>query len=219
MSSSLRNEPSICVSVAPRTAREATVLLGEADSSAANYIELRLDGLKDQPTSLKSAIRSMSKPLVLTYHDDPTLSLGSKISPNQLGELVEYAEYVDTEVEIPKNSSVRRIRSKHVWHSISLEQAEILVNEAWKSGCEIVKLAFKAQSFADNITALKLTSKLKVPNIVFCMGELGVLSRVLAPLYGSAWTYASLRAGLETAPGQVDVQTLRELYQALRGSS
>jgi len=215
----LRNEPSICVSVAPRTAREATVLLGEADSSAANYIELRLDGLKDQPTSLKSAIRSMSKPLVLTYHDDPTLSLGSKISPNQLGELVEYAEYVDTEVEIPKNSSVRRIRSKHVWHSISLEQAEILVNEAWKSGCEIVKLAFKAQSFADNITALKLTSKLKVPNIVFCMGELGVLSRVLAPLYGSAWTYASLRAGLETAPGQVDVQTLRELYQALRGSS
>ena len=215
----MRNEPSICVSVAPRTAREATVLLGEADSSAANYIELRLDGLKDQPTSLKSAIRSMSKPLVLTYHDDPTLSLGSKISPNQLGELVEYAEYVDTEVEIPKNSSVRRIRSKHVWHSISLEQAEILVNEAWKSGCEIVKLAFKAQSFADNITALKLTSKLKVPNIVFCMGELGVLSRVLAPLYGSAWTYASLRAGLETAPGQVDVQTLRELYQALRGSS
>jgi len=219
MSSSLRNEPNICVSVAPRTAREAAVLLGEADSSSANYIELRLDGLHDDPTSLKSTMKSLSKPLVLTYHDDPTLSLGSKITPNQLRELIGYAEYVDTEVEPPQDSNAKRIRSRHVWHSISIEQAEMLVNEAWKSGCEIVKLAFKAQSFADNITALKLTSKLKVPNIIFCMGELGVVSRVLAPLYGSAWTYASLRAGLETAPGQVDVQTLREFYQALRGSS
>jgi len=219
MSSSLRSEPNICVSVAPRTAREAVVLLGEADSSAADCIELRLDGLNDDPTNLRSAMEGLSKPLVLTYPSDLTLSLGSKFSPRQISGLIEYADYIDMDVELPENSRVKRIRSKHVWHSISIEQAEMLVNEAWESGCAIVKLAFKAQSFTDNITALKLTSKLRVPNIVFCMGELGVVSRVLAPLYGSAWTYASLRAGLETAPGQVDVQTLRELYHTLRGSS
>ncbi|MEM0322063.1 MAG: type I 3-dehydroquinate dehydratase [Thermoprotei archaeon] len=165
---------------------------------------------------MKSLLEGLDKPLVLTYPDDSTLSLGAKISPNKLRELMVYAEYVDTGVEPPEGLAVKRIGSKHVWSSVTMGEGEKLVDEISKSGCEIVKLAFKAQSFADNITALKLTSKLRVRNIVLCMGELGVFSRVLAPLYGSAWTYACLRPGLETAPGQLDVNTLRELYQTLR---
>jgi 3-dehydroquinate dehydratase/shikimate dehydrogenase len=45
------------------------------------------------------------------------------------------------------------------------------------------------------------------------MGEEGLVSRVLGPRAGAAFTFASLEDGVETAPGQVTARTLRELYR------
>jgi len=46
------------------------------------------------------------------------------------------------------------------------------------------------------------------------MGEEGLVSRVLGPRAGGAFTFASLEDGTETAPGQVTAATMRKLYRA-----
>ena len=45
------------------------------------------------------------------------------------------------------------------------------------------------------------------------MGTPGVLTRVLGPRYGSAFTFAAPDAATATAPGQLDLSTLRDLYR------
>jgi 3-dehydroquinate dehydratase/shikimate dehydrogenase len=45
------------------------------------------------------------------------------------------------------------------------------------------------------------------------MGEEGLVSRVLGPRAGGAFTFASFADGGETAPGQVSARTLRDLYR------
>ena len=50
----------------------------------------------------------------------------------------------------------------------------------------------------------------------FAMGEAGKLSRILSPLCGGYFTYASLETGKEAAPGQISVQEIREIYSCLK---
>jgi 3-dehydroquinate dehydratase/shikimate dehydrogenase len=45
------------------------------------------------------------------------------------------------------------------------------------------------------------------------MGEEGLVSRVLSPRAGAAFTFASWCDGAETAPGQVKAETLRDVYR------
>ena len=52
--------------------------------------------------------------------------------------------------------------------------------------------------------------------IAFCMGEQGKISRVMAPLLGSYLTYASLNKGEESAPGQLTVKEIKEVFRILK---
>ena len=49
----------------------------------------------------------------------------------------------------------------------------------------------------------------------FALGEPGALTRVLAPAWGSWGTYASVRTGDETAPGQFTSDQLRNVFNVL----
>ena len=53
----------------------------------------------------------------------------------------------------------------------------------------------------------------KTPLIVLAMGEIGFPSRVLGPLYGGLFTYASPAASAGTAAGQVSAKVLRQVYR------
>jgi 3-dehydroquinate dehydratase / shikimate dehydrogenase len=46
-----------------------------------------------------------------------------------------------------------------------------------------------------------------------CMGEQGIISRVLGVRAGSVFTFASAGAGQETGPGQISAQELRSVYR------
>lgn len=75
----------------------------------------------------------------------------------------------------------------------------------------ILKLVFKAISFEDNLISLKLCkefSKKKINIISFCMGTLGIFSRILCVLNGSFLTYGSVVE--ETAPGQIKIKDIRD---------
>jgi 3-dehydroquinate dehydratase/shikimate dehydrogenase len=80
---------------------------------------------------------------------------------------------------------------------------------------EFVKVVSTARTLADNLAVLRLIEdRSRSSNIVgIAMGEEGLVSRVLGPRAGAAFTFASLEDGVETAPGQVTARTLRDLYR------
>jgi 3-dehydroquinate dehydratase/shikimate dehydrogenase len=79
---------------------------------------------------------------------------------------------------------------------------------------EFVKVVSTAKSLADNLAVLKLIEEhsLSAQVVGIAMGEEGLISRVLGPRAGAAFTFAAFSNGAETAPGQVSAQVLRDLY-------
>ena len=88
--------------------------------------------------------------------------------------------------------------------------------------CAVAKVAWRARSVRDNIEAFELLATRVKPAVVLCMGEPGLMSRVLAPKFGAFLTFAhagsdsdAQRAAANaagTAPGQVSVQDMVNLY-------
>ncbi len=80
---------------------------------------------------------------------------------------------------------------------------------------DYIKVVSTAHSLADNLAVLRLIEdRSRSARVVgIAMGEEGLVSRVLAPRSGAAFTFASLDEGVETAPGQVAARTLRDLYR------
>jgi 3-dehydroquinate dehydratase / shikimate dehydrogenase len=80
---------------------------------------------------------------------------------------------------------------------------------------DFVKVVSTARTLSDNLAVLKLIEDRSLASQVvgIAMGEEGLLSRVLGPRSGAAFTFASPDDGTETAPGQVTVRTLLDLYR------
>lgn len=80
---------------------------------------------------------------------------------------------------------------------------------------DYIKVVSTARSLADNLAVLRLIEA-HAPTSRFvgiAMGEEGIVSRVLGPRSGATFTFASSDRGVETAPGQISVETLRTLYR------
>ena len=77
------------------------------------------------------------------------------------------------------------------------------------------KVVSTATALTDNISMIKFVAHQgdKHSLVSMCMGEQGIISRVLGVRAGSVFTFASASAGEETAPGQVTAQELRSVYR------
>jgi 3-dehydroquinate dehydratase type I len=87
-------------------------------------------------------------------------------------------------------------------------------------GPDTVKMVTYANSVDDNLRILQLIPEARGKGqriVAFCMGPKGRVSRIMAPLFGSALSYASLRRGAETAPGQLTVSEMREALRITGG--
>ena len=105
------------------------------------------------------------------------------------------------------------------WHNFeqtpSAEELNTLLNKM-KEYSNNVKIVTMAKNMNDNLRALKLYETAKRSNlnlITFCMGEYGVLSRVLCTYAGAPFTYATLTDAI--APGQLMVKQMRLIYDKL----
>jgi 3-dehydroquinate dehydratase type I len=70
-------------------------------------------------------------------------------------------------------------------------------------------------SLKDNARLLGLLNDTR-PVVVVGMGHKGRITRIAALLLGSPFTYASLAAGKETAEGQIDWKSLKEIYKRIK---
>ncbi len=99
-----------------------------------------------------------------------------------------------------------------------LDEMKQMVQRQLKAGADVCKIATTAQQFEDNFTLLRLISEFPEVRLVsFAMGALGITSRVLCPLVGGDFTYASIEQGKESAQGQITVRDLTQIYQMVVG--
>ena len=80
---------------------------------------------------------------------------------------------------------------------------------------EFIKIVTTARSLADNVIMMRfLERKGDMASLVgLCMGDQGILSRVLSVRAGGVFTFASAGQGEETAPGQMTARTLTDTYR------
>ena len=82
---------------------------------------------------------------------------------------------------------------------------------------EFVKVCPTARLLADNLTLMRFLEKMEdhpgSSVVGICMGDAGIISRVLGLRAGSAFTFAAATQGEETAPGQIAARTLIETYR------
>lgn len=102
--------------------------------------------------------------------------------------------------------------------TLSLSSMKGIVQRQLKAGADVCKVVTTAQKFEDNLAVLQLVSEFPRTRIVsFAMGSIGFTSRVLCPLVGGDFTYASIEPGKESASGQITVGELREIYGMVTG--
>ena len=77
------------------------------------------------------------------------------------------------------------------------------------------KLVSTANTLADNVEMMKFLQNQSQRHslIGLCMGEQGIISRVLGVRAGSVFTFGAANPGDETAPGQVTARSLRDIYR------
>ena len=137
------------------------------------------------------------------------------------------AEIVDIELEtrnLEKAIPLIKKRAKCLlsFHELektpSLDRMKGIIQRQLEAGADICKVITTAQRFEDNLTVLQLIADFPQAKMVaFAMGPLGLASRILCPLMGGDFTYASTEEGKESAPGQITVKQLRKIYGMVSG--
>ena len=84
-----------------------------------------------------------------------------------------------------------------------------------KIPADFYKVVSTATTLSDNVTMMKFLQAQsdKHALIGLCMGEQGIISRVLSVRAGSVFTFGAISADLKTAPGQVSARDLRSIYR------
>ena len=85
---------------------------------------------------------------------------------------------------------------------------------------DVVKIVTYAREFSDNFKIFKLARRFAARSspklIAFCMGDKGLISRILYKRFGLFLTYASYKSGRETADGQIPFEQMKYVYRADR---
>jgi 3-dehydroquinate dehydratase/shikimate dehydrogenase len=184
----------------------------------ADLIELRLDTVADPDVS--AALAGRPRPVIITCR--PEWEGGSFAGSETerkaiLSEaLARGAEYVDVEWRagfddlLAQTGGRRIVLSSHDFTGIPADLGE-RARAMRATGAEVVKLAAQATRLSDCVPLLQLGRALAPdgPVVTIAMGEYGLASRVLAGLFGSAWSYAGSLDGV----GQVTPETLLGRYR------
>lgn len=133
---------------------------------------------------------------IMPYVDSVDIELGTPVS-DAVGKLAQRKTILVSEHDFEKTPDTDELRD--------------MVDRAKKQGADIVKIAAMANCREDVIRLLEFNRSCTEPLITIAMGPLGTVSRVIAPLFGSLFTYGYLTKPV--APGQLSVAQLVEEFR------
>jgi 3-dehydroquinate dehydratase/shikimate dehydrogenase len=229
----------ICVPVCESRASELTRRVTDAAASA-DLVELRMDCLPGVEFAL--ALRRLEelrrasgpRPLILTLRPAEQGGRREIDILNRLAFWVEHFLYddaydglADIELELlllvqqsedtrwKKLDWSRVICSHHDFTGVPAGLEKIYERMA-STPARILKIAVSAGDITDCIPIFNLLERARAQGrelIAIAMGQHGIATRILGPSRGAFLTYGTLDDTHATAPGQVGVNELRELYR------
>lgn len=203
----------------------------EAAANENSLLELRLDYLP-RPALVLLKLKQFAE-----FHRDITLvatcrraSNGGKFrgsAASQLDVLLKAAaagcQLVDVELETARSLKADQIEKlrRHAGVIISFHdfRGTKKLDETWQEmnglPADYIKVVSTAKSLSDNVKMLRLLEERSdiESTVGVCMGEPGIISRILNVRFGSTFTFASAQTGEETAPGQIAARVLRDVYR------
>ena len=203
----------ICVAISDKNPDKCIELLGKVEMA-----EIRLD-LTEYTSDEIIKVFSSGTSCIATCRPD-------KVGLNKQYEALKTAmetgaSYVDIEIEAPKEQREKLIKvakanhariiiSYHNYNETpSIDELLKIVNECYEMGADVAKVAVQANSQQDAAKVLSLYSADK-PVVALAMGEFGKITRLIAPMLGAEFTFASTDEGVGTAPGQITYSKMIE---------
>ena len=222
--------PRVCVAV---TGSDPAELLDKADSLVRDnpFLEFRLDYLSKPGLALpKIKAFFEMQPQAVVIATCRRAASGGKFRgsvASQLELLSKAAaagcQLLDVELQTAvkcKGEQLQKLRSKaalvlsfHDFHAT--KKLDETLERMRHYPADFYKVVSTATTLSDNVTMMKFLEKESDRHALvgLCMGEQGIISRLLAVRAGSAFTFAAVSPGEQTAPGQVTAQELRNVYR------
>jgi 3-dehydroquinate dehydratase type I len=220
----------VCVALPPKTIDEAFVLIEKAEAQHADLIEIRLDSLTNHDR-IADIPRCSNTPLIATNKSMKRQGKFSGSETEQQKILMTAArngfEYVDVDLSTPNiGKLVGDLREAGAKPIVSFHDFDQTPTLSWLNkvlekeialGADVCKIVTTARHVEDNLTTLDFVSKAskKAKIVCFAMGELGKPSRLLSPVFGAFFTFASIDEKRKTAKGQLTIQEMRSAYELL----
>lgn len=225
----------VCVSIGTNDVNSLQNMVKESFDNNADFIEIRFDFFP------KSSVNDVLA-VVLDHRDQAVFTCratneGGKYSGEEqerIATLRRLAAFRPMLLDVEYNTMVANEYLQDQfnalncdillsWHNFELTPAyDELVNrvDRMKEYGNNVKVVCMARSIDDSISMLQLYEHARASNvnlIAFCMGEHGILSRVLCTYAGAKFTYASLADAV--APGQLTLKQMRTVYEKLSANA
>ena len=222
--------PKVCLALSGDTADD---MLAIAESMARDnpFLEFRLDYLKQPLAALPKIHRFLeTHQYVTAIATCRRADSGGKFKGSLAAQLEVLAkahaagcQIVDLELQSAskaKPEAIARLRSRAAlilsFHDFrATRNLDETLAKMLKIPADFYKLVATAATLSDNVAMMKFLQAQsgKHALIGLCMGEQGIISRVLSVRAGSAFTFAAVSADLKTAPGQVSARDLRGIYR------
>ena len=211
-------KPRICVSIVSNDLKAIKEV-----ESLVDLFEVRIDLIGD---GWQEVAKQLEKPWLACNRsaDEGGSWQGSEVKRTEelLSAIELGASIVDIELETGNLKAVMPLIKEKAkcllsWHDIAgtppLGKLKEIVRRQLAAGADICKVVTTAQKFEDNLAVLQLIADFPKARVVaFAMGPLGFASRILCPLVGGDFIYASVEQGKEAAPGQITAGDLRKIY-------
>jgi 3-dehydroquinate dehydratase/shikimate dehydrogenase len=222
--------PRLCVAV---VGADAPTMVERAESLIRDnpFLEFRLDYLT-QPLAALPKLRNF-----LELHPEATFVAtcrravnGGKFKGSVANQLVVLRKAADlgfqlVDLELQSVESLKAAELRDLYDRVGMiishhdfkatKRLDAQFAEMSKYPADFYKLVSTATTLHDNVVMMRLleANSARHEMIGLCMGEQGIISRVLGVRAGSVFTFGSAAKGEETAPGQVLAGELRDTYR------
>ena len=212
----------ICISLADLSFETCVEALKDIEMA-----ELRLD-LLDFSLEQIQEIFALPNRLIATHR--PTTISEEERKEILITAIDSGADYVDVEIEADASfkksifktcgaKDCKVILSFHNYENTpSKKELEDIIKHCFDDGADIAKIACRVNTEADAARILSLYDRENIKEnqlVAIGMGEKGKITRLAAPLLGAPFTFAALTDAKKTAPGQLDVNTLKSILDII----
>lgn len=218
------------MSILPETFDQALELIDQCGKANADFIEIRLDGLKIAEGLADLALRGKMPKIAtnkLSSHRGKFFGTETEQKQILLAAAKSGFEYVDVDLyssnlkDFISEAHARGAKIIVSFHdfdgTLQLQELNNVLEREIASGADVCKIVTTAKQTEDNLTLLNFmkAARNRADIVCFAMGEAGKISRLLSPVFGAFFTFAALKRGSESAPGQMTIEEMRSIYKLM----